>query len=226
VIFTSAGRRIFRRSGIGRSADDRRLAAVYLRVVHPRLSRLRRFPLDPVKVDWALAAVLTVGAQLAIWLGSDVAHHRLGAALVALTITAPIAVRRRYPTLVGTAVPLVAAVDHDLWDAQFVGSPVATFCALYGLTVWTPPRRFAFGFALIVSVYLAASLRGGFTNNGVTFTVVTAVVMLLVRRVVGDRERRARSPSASVTSLRGRRSSKSGQESPASCTTRSRTASR
>ena len=160
--------------------------------MHPRLSRLRRFRLDPVKVDWALAALLSVGAQLAIWLGSDAAHHRLGAALVAPAITAPIAVRRRYPTLVGTAVPLVAAFDHDLWDPQFVGYPVATFCALYALTAWTPPRRFAFGFALVVAVYLAASVGDPFPNNGVTFAVVTAVVMLLIRRVLGDRERRVR----------------------------------
>jgi signal transduction histidine kinase len=160
--------------------------------VHPRLSRLRRFRLDPVKVDWALAGLLSVGAQLAIWLGSDAAHHRLGAALVAPAITAPIAVRRRYPALVGTAVPLVAAFDHDLWDPQFVGYPVATFCALYALTAWTPPRRFAFGFALVVAVYLAASVGDPFPNNGVTFAVVTAVVMLLIRSVLGDRERRAR----------------------------------
>ena len=192
LIFTSAGRLISRRSEIGRLADDRRLAEVYLRVVHLRLSRLRRFPLDPVKVDWALAVLLTVGAQLAIWLGSDAPHHRLGAALVAPAITAPIAVRRRYPALVGTAVPLVAAVDHDLWDPQFVGYPVATICALYALTAWTPPRRFALGFALVVAVYLAFSVGGTFPNNGVTFAVVTAVVMLLVRRVLGDRERRTR----------------------------------
>ena len=160
--------------------------------MQPRLSRVRRLKLDPVKVDWVLAAVLTVGAQLAIWLGSDVTHHRLGAALVALAITAPIAVRRRYPTLVGIGVPVLAALDHDIWDAQFVGYPVATLCALYALTAWTPPRRFAFGLALIVTVYLGASLReGDVANNGVTFAVVTAIVMLLVRRILGDRERRA-----------------------------------
>ena len=160
--------------------------------MQPRLSRVRRLKLDPVKVDWVLAAVLTVGAQLAIWLGSDVTHHRLGAALVALAITAPIAVRRRYPTLVGIGVPVLAALDHDIWDAQFVGYPVATLCALYALTAWTPPRRFAFGLALIVSVYLGPSLReGDVANNGVSFAVVTAIVMLLVRRILGDRERRA-----------------------------------
>src|SRR6202011_5005855 len=36
----------------------------------------------------------------------------------------------------------------------------------------------------------AVAIRGG-PKGGVSFTVVTLVVMLLVRRVVGDRERRA-----------------------------------
>jgi signal transduction histidine kinase len=160
--------------------------------VHSWLSRLRRVKPDLVKVDWALAALLTVGVELSIWIGSDAAHHRLGAAVVGPAITAPIAVRRRYPFLVGTAVPLVAAVDHQLWDPQFVGYPIATFCALYALAAWTPPRRFAVGFALVVGVYIAASIGDNFPNSGTTFAVVTAIVMLLVRRVVGDRERRAR----------------------------------
>ena len=81
--------------------------------MHTRFSRLRRFRPDPVKLDWALAALLTVGSELAIWLGGDVARHRLGAALIAPAIMAPIAVRRRYPTLVGTAVPVVSAFEHD-----------------------------------------------------------------------------------------------------------------
>jgi signal transduction histidine kinase len=160
--------------------------------VHAQLARLRGLRLDPLKVDWTLAVLLTVGAQLAIWLGRDASHHRLGAAVVAAAITAPIAVRRRYPTLVGSGVPVLAALDHDLWDAQFVGYPVATYCALYALTVWTPPRRFGFGLSLVMAVWLGFSLRGGdVSNTGVTFAVVTAIVMLLVRRVVGERERRA-----------------------------------
>lgn len=160
--------------------------------MHQVLSRLRHLRVDPVNVDLALAAVLTVGAELAIWLGSDASDGRLGAAVVAPAITVPIALRRRYPTLVGTGVPLVAALDHYLWDAQFIGYPIATFCALYALTAWTPPRDFAIGFTLVVTVYLAASIGSPFPNNGVTFAVVTGVVMLLVRRVLSDRERRAR----------------------------------
>lgn len=158
-----------------------------------RLSRLRRLRPDLVWLDRLLAALLTVGAELAIWLGSDAAHHRLGAALVAPAIMASIAVRRRYPTLVGTAVPVLGAFDHALWNPQFVGYPVADFCALYALTVWTPPRRFAFGSALIVAAILATSAAStGSLHGSSFFVIVMLTVMLLVRRVVGDREQRAR----------------------------------
>jgi signal transduction histidine kinase len=138
-----------------------------------------------------LAALLTVGAELSIWLGDDAAGHRLWAALVAPAITAPIAVRRLYPATVGTGVSVLAAIDHTYWNPQFVGYVVAYLCALYGLAVWTPPRRFAIGTTAIVVVDVGltagpeASLRGT-----VPFVVATVVAMLLVRRVVGDRERR------------------------------------
>jgi len=161
-----------------------------------RLSGLRHFRPDPLRVDRILAILLTVGAELAIWLGGDAAHHRQGAALIAPAMMAPIAVRRRYPTLVGTAVPVLGAIQIGLWGGaapQFVGQPIATFCALYALAVWTPPRRFVIGLTVVVVSFLAASLGPkGNPQSSVLFTLVTVVVMLLVRRVVGDRERRAR----------------------------------
>jgi signal transduction histidine kinase len=146
-----------------------------------------------VTLDRALAALLTLGAQVEIWFSSEVSHHRLEFALVAPLITAPIAVRRRYPTLVGTAVPVLGAFQYAFGrDPQIVSEPVAIFCALYALALWTPPRRFAVGLALVVTADLAASVGpNGNLHSAVPFTVVTAVVMLLVRRVIGDRERRA-----------------------------------
>jgi signal transduction histidine kinase len=157
------------------------------------LSRLRGIRLDPVAVDRLLAAVLTAGALVDAWLGHDAAHHRLATALIAPLVTASVAVRRRYPALVGTAVPIFAAANHALWSGpQFVGYPIANACALYALAVWTPPRRFAVGMTLVVAAFLATSAApGGSFRDALPFTVVTAVVMLLVRRVVGDRERRA-----------------------------------
>jgi signal transduction histidine kinase len=160
--------------------------------VTPSVVRLLRFRPRPVFVDGGLAALITVATQLEIWLGPDAPHHRLAAAVVAATITLPISLRRRYPLLVGTAVPAVAAVDHALWSPSSIGYPLATFLALYGLAVWTRPRPFALGTALVVAIAaVSAAATGGSASGTVPFIVVVVVVMLLVRRVVSDRERRA-----------------------------------
>jgi signal transduction histidine kinase len=158
-----------------------------------RLGSLLRLRLDPVLVDRTLAALLTVAAQLEIWFSSEVTGHRLDFALVAPLITAPIAVRRRYPTLVGIAVPLLGAAQYAIGrDPQILSEPVAIFSALYALAVWTPARRFAAGLALVVAADLVTSASpNANVHSAVPFAVVTAVVMLLVRRVIGDRERRA-----------------------------------
>ncbi len=159
--------------------------------MHVWHARPRRLRLQPTTVDWILAALLTVGAELWIWLGDDAAGHRLWAALVAPAITAPIAVRRLYPATVGTGVPVLSAIDHTYWNPQFVGYVIANVCALYGLAVWTPPRRFAIGTTAIVVVDIGLTAGPDASLNGtVPFVVATVVAMLLVRRVVGDRERR------------------------------------
>jgi signal transduction histidine kinase len=155
----------------------------------------RRHPagLDAAAVDRAVAVALTGFAQLEVWLGS-VASQRLPAALLIAPVTIGVAVRRRRPATVGIGAALVSAVLSGGWTSpQSIGDGIAYFCCLYGLTVWTPPRRFAGGLAVVVAADLlsvagpAGSLRGT-----VPFTAVTAVVMLLVRRIVGDRERRLR----------------------------------
>ena len=164
------------------------------RVVHTLLSRLRPFRLDPLTVDRLFAVVLTIVAQLEIWLGSSAGQHQLWAALITPPLTASIAVRRRYPMLVGVAVPLVQSVEFAFWAGpNILSQAVANFCALYALTVWTPPRRFAVGFALVMAAVLATSLGPGASlKQAVGFGVVEGIVMLLVRRVIGDRDRRAR----------------------------------
>jgi signal transduction histidine kinase len=68
---------------------------------------------------------------------------------------------------------------------------VAWFCAIYGMTVWTSPRAFAVGSTFFVAANLAAAAGPAASlRRVVPFLVVALVVMLLVRRVVGDRERR------------------------------------
>ncbi len=160
--------------------------------MRPRLALLRSRP-DPLIVDLSLAALLTVAAQLEVWLGSGAGPHRVVAAFVALIATASVAVRRRYPTLVGSVVPMLYSLELAFWsDPQIIAASVAYFCALYALAVWTPARRFALGVVVLLAGFLVASYGPkGNPHNTVLFAVVTFVVILLVRRVLGDRERRA-----------------------------------
>jgi signal transduction histidine kinase len=162
--------------------------------VHVRLPSLGRLALDPVRLDWLLAIVLTVQAELEIWLGGGGGSHSAASALVAPLVTGSVAVRRRYPMLIGTAVPMFAAVNHALWTGpQSLAYPIANILALYALTVWTPPRQFAIGTTLVIATDLATGLApGGSPAGALPFAAITLVVMLLVRRVMGDRERRAR----------------------------------
>jgi signal transduction histidine kinase len=172
------------------AADDSAPRSVYGLVM--RLRRPRTFPrLSPLAVDRALAAVLTVLAQAEVWLGHG--DHRLVASFVAFVATASIAFRRRFPTLVGVVVPLLYSIQLGFWgDPQIIFASVGYFCALYGLAVWTPPPRFALGIAFLVADFFIAGYGpNGSVGNTVLFTVVTLVVILLVRRVLGDRERRA-----------------------------------
>jgi signal transduction histidine kinase len=160
--------------------------------VPARLAHLGRFLPDPLSFDRMLAALLALTAELEVWLGSGAARERLVAALVAPAVAGTVAVRRLYPTIAGVAAAVLVSVELGFWgDPQVISNAVAYFCALYALTVWTPPHRFAFGLAVVVTVDLATS-AGPKSNlhNNVPITVATLVVMLLVRRVVGDRERR------------------------------------
>jgi signal transduction histidine kinase len=161
--------------------------------VHQLLTRVRRIRTDPLRLDRALALVLTVGAELEIWFGSGVSDHRLGVAVITPFLTVPIAFRRIYPMLVGTLVPMIAAIEFAVWRGpNLIVQPIANFCALYALTVWTSSRRFAIGFALVMATILATAVGKATLHQAVGFAAVEAAVMLLVRRVIGDRDRRAR----------------------------------
>jgi signal transduction histidine kinase len=179
-----------RRPLIRRSADDSAERSVYrLGVRMRRPSSLPRF--NPLTVDRVLAVVLTVLAQAEVWLGHG--DNRLVAAVVAFVATASIAFRRRFPTLVGIVVPLLYAFELGFWgDPQIILASIGYFCALYALAVWTSPRRFAIGLAFLgAGFFIASSGPKGSVANTALFSAVTLVVILLVRRVLGDRERRA-----------------------------------
>jgi signal transduction histidine kinase len=153
-----------------------------------RLSALLRSRPDPVWVDRMLALLLLLDAGLEAVAGGDSDRHGLALASVAPLLVLPIAVRRRYPTLVGAGIPVLGAVTHGLWDPQAIAYPIAEFCALYALAAWTTRRRFLLGTVVFAAVVLIPV--GGSVNGGLSFLAVVLVVMLLVRRILGDRERR------------------------------------
>jgi signal transduction histidine kinase len=157
--------------------------------VHTQLSRLR---LGPVTFDFALAVVLVLVAALQIWLDGSGGRSEVVAAASAPALAATVALRRLYPTFAGVVASGIAAGTFAVWgDIQIFGSSIAWFCALYGLTVWSSPRRFLAGTAFVLLANLAAAAGpSGSLQKSVPFAVVTLVVMLLVRRVLGDRDRR------------------------------------
>ena len=156
--------------------------ALLRRIVHP----------GPLAFDCALAVVLVVAAELQIWVGGGAGRFEVVAASVAPPLAACVAVRRLYPTLAGVVAQGVMALTFGVWgDTQIFGSSIAWFCALYGLTVWTSRNRFVAGAVFVFASNLAAATGPVASfQRSVLFAVITLVVMLLVRRVLGDRERR------------------------------------
>jgi len=147
----------------------------------------------PARLDRIVAALLALAAELQVWLGGIATDHRLAAGLVAGALTSSVAVRRAYPFGAGVAAAALTSLQVGVWgDPQVIGSSIAELCALYGLSVWTSRRRFLLG-TVAVTVAILASAAGPHTtlsSNAFVLLVVLAV-MLLVRRIVGDRERRA-----------------------------------
>src|SRR5215467_13341881 len=159
-------------------------------------SRLRdmrmRFRLDPESLDRLLAVFLFAWGQLQIWFTHEAGSHRLLVALLSFVLCAGLAVRRRYPALAGIGGNLAMAIGF--WgglDTQIFGTSIAWFCNVYALTVWTTRRWFAIGVASIALTDLAPLLvRHENAGSSSLFGVITIGVMLLIRRVLGDRERR------------------------------------
>ena len=150
--------------------------------------------LAPLTQDRLLATALTVLAQLEIWLRADLPYNsRLSNALIAPLLTASLAWRRRYPTMVGTAVPVLSAVQVALGRSpQILAAPLATLTALYALAVWTSRRRFGVGVVGVAAADLFSLLTPRAQVSGTLFFTASEVVLvLLVRRVVADRDRRS-----------------------------------
>jgi signal transduction histidine kinase len=177
---------------ISRPADDKRARAVYR---HGVLAWARRLRPDPQKLDYAVAAVLTVVLQLELWLTANQPHHRIYTALVGSLLTGAVAIRRRYPTTVGAGAGIAGVVTATLAPSNLATFGIAWICDMYALAAWSRGRRFVIGLLVyvvpaVVTTLITGSASG--VSKGMQFIVISTIVILLVHRVLGDKERRAR----------------------------------
>ncbi len=144
--------------------------------------------------DWLVAGVLAAASLLQIWLGSGAVRQKVLGSVFAAAVCATVVVRQRYPAIAGMAAQGIIVLDFCTWHNLQVGAwTIAWFCSLYGLAAWSSTWRFAAGAALAALTDLLPAGRDPASLNKAASGLAGAsvVVMLLVRRIVGDRDSRA-----------------------------------
>jgi len=180
-----------RPAAISRSADDRASDRVYLGAVSERTLGIGGIRIDPISLDRAVAVLLTVMLQIEVWVTGPVPHQWV-VALLGPLVTLAVAVRRPHPVAVGVGAGLLGDVVAGVWGPpSLLSYGLAWICCMYGFAVWSPPRPFAIGLTVIAIGGLVSAVGPVTFKSSVQFVVVSTVVILLVNRVVGDRERRA-----------------------------------
>jgi signal transduction histidine kinase len=152
---------------------------------------------DRRRRDWLVAGVLAVASLVQLWLGPGPVHAQVLGSLFAVAVCATVAFRQRYPTTAGVTAQAIMVLDFDTWHNLQLGAwTIAWWCSLYGLAVWSTRWRFVGGLAFAVFTDL---LHAGRNTSGpvlnqaaLGLAVGTVVVALLVRRIVGDRDGKAR----------------------------------
>ena len=152
---------------------------------------------DKRQRDWIVAAVLAVASLLQISLGPGPVHQQALGALFAVTTCATVGFRQRYPAAAGMTAQGLMALDFLTWHNLAAGGwTIAWFCSLYGLAVWSSRWHFVAGAIFVGLTDLSPVGRdadpANWSSTAIGFALGTVVVMLLLRRIVGDRDTRAR----------------------------------
>jgi signal transduction histidine kinase len=145
----------------------------------------------PARIDLLVAGILLalVGLQLAVV--HMTAPDRWATAVIGPLVTGSVAVRRRYPALVGMGVQALLSGSNPFFQLPAGPITIGWFCALYALAVWTTTRLFAVGLVVFVVTDVApAFVNPGNADTVVAFTAGAVAVMVLLRVIVGDRDRR------------------------------------
>ena len=189
---------------------------------------IRRFSgVDPLVVDSAFAGVLAVIAELEVWSGG--AGSQSLRAVVALLMTLPLALRRRFPLPV-----LLLVMGASL--AQSVADPeadvagvlvVAIIAVAYSVAAHSDvPTAVAGGLAGLGALWASVRLQGGgvgnyiFAGRDLRGRLARRIHLALAPAAYRGARKTGRWRSSVTTrSARGRRSPRSGRGSPVTCTT-------
>ena len=167
---------------------------------------------DKRQRDWIVAAVLAAASLLQVSLTPAPAGQQALAALFAVATCATVAFRQRYPATAGVTAQGLMALDFLTWHNLAAGGwTIAWFCSLYGLAVWSSRWRFVAGAAFVGLTDLSPVGRDAdpahWDSTAIGFALGTVVVMLLLRRIVGDRD----TPRPAGRTRAGRRRPRGGR---------------
>ncbi len=152
-----------------------------------------RVRLDPARKDFLLTGALLIGLVLQAALLPMATSERVATLVVGGAVCGSVAIRRRFPLAVGLGVQTALVVTGLFWKLPVGPVTIGWFCALYALAVWTTTRGFIAGIAWFAFSDVAPELVKREDLDAIAaFTVGAVVVMVLLRRVVGDRDRRLR----------------------------------
>jgi signal transduction histidine kinase len=150
-----------------------------------------RARLDAAGKDLLLAVALLLGMALQAVLLPMSTSERLVTLVVGGAVCGSVAVRRRFPLAVGVGVQTTMVVTGIFVSLPVGPVTIAWFCALYALAVWTSARGFMAGVVWFALSDVAPQLVIREDLSAIAaFTIGAVVVMVLLRRVVGDRDRR------------------------------------
>jgi len=141
-----------------------------------------------------VAAVL-VGLWLAqvVVRGDQLRPDRYSMGVAGLAVCASMWWRRDHALLVGLAVEAIMETTATIGNLFFGPITIAWWSALYALAAWTPDRQFVIGMVgFVVIDFTPDLLSGEFESQNDGFTIVAVIVMLLVRVIVGSRDRQLR----------------------------------
>ena len=124
-------------------------------------------------------------------------HQQVLGALFAVVTCATVGFRQRYPATAGMTAQGLMALDFLTWHNLAAGAwTIAWFCSLYGLAVWSSRWHFVAGATFVGLTDLSPVGRdadpANWSSTAIGFALGTVVVMVVIRRIVGDRDSRAR----------------------------------